>query len=343
LQQRQRVLRISQRTERGRPANVERILVALCCESVSELVESGVQRQRVGEHQAGREVTARAAAGPEGRVKGRLGHVVALGLSLRVGQGDQPGQGAPDPRGGERGEQRSDPLVDQARSFGVEAGRVDLADDVESSSPPDPTCPYGIPEKRVPIDAVEDLADECRAAAGSDPEECGDFEAEVFGNRGRAVGTVIDELLGCLTEGVLVNSVVGKTKAMDRVELQGLRCDLRVLRRAERVEQASGARRRDDRRLLVAGLVRVFDYMLDVISLQEKMLSSLALAAAIVNGNACRGFGVTYPTRSASRHGQTSSPCELIRVPHCARLDVSIRFFSSRRGTCDAALGGHVQ
>jgi hypothetical protein len=55
---------------------------------------SGVQRQSVEERHAGREVTARTAAGPEGGVEGSLRHVVALRLPLGIGEGDEPQEGA---------------------------------------------------------------------------------------------------------------------------------------------------------------------------------------------------------------------------------------------------------
>ena len=232
-----------------------------CCENCRELVERGVQCQGVGEQHAGREVTARAAARPEGGVKAPLGHVVALALFLGIRQGDQPGERAPDPGRGERGQQRGDPLVDPTGSFGVEAGRVHVADHVERAPPPDPAGLYGVPEKGVPVDTVEDLADQGRAAAGSDPQQGGDFKTQVFGDRRGAVGTVVDELLRGLAEGVLIDSVVGHAQAMDGVELQGFGGDPRLPGRGQRVEQLPDVRGQGYCQLVFAGLVYVFDYI----------------------------------------------------------------------------------
>jgi len=112
----------------------------------------------------------------------------------------------------------------------------------------------------VPVDAVEDLADQGRAAAGSDPQQGGDFKTQVFGDRRGAVGTVVDELLRGLAEGVLVDRVVGETQAMDGVEFQGFRGDLRSPSGGQRIEQRPGVRRHDYCLLFVPTLAHVFDY-----------------------------------------------------------------------------------
>jgi hypothetical protein len=116
----------------------------------------------------------------------------------------------------------------------------------------------------MPIDTVQDLANQGCARSRADPEQRGHFQTQVLGHRRRPLLPAIDQLLRGLTEGILVHRPVDQTQGVYGLELAHIDRDLRLPDGGQLSQQLLRARRHDDDGLIVwhegSRLVHVFDY-----------------------------------------------------------------------------------